>query len=353
VGAGWLLVTLVSDYRTFFLVYAGALGLGLQPALVIAGQAAVSRWFRRDRAQAFSLVSAGAGLAGLVGVPALGWLLASDDWRLAARALGLVIILAGIPLSLLLRSHPDRDGRCLDDRLTPGPTPRGGERSEPARQWTARLSATLRRPPDVDGFYTPAQAGATGVFWLLMVVTAARFVGMGVVTLHLVAYLQGHGFSPRAATAALGLGLAASLPGRAIFGWLAGRVATRWVLALCLIFQALSLLPVMCATEDAHLYLYAALWGMGLGSEPLIGSIRADYFGQRYFGTISGYFTWPQVIGRIAGALLGGAVYDWFGSYLAAFVVATSLFGAAAVAAMSLGPPTAVAPGLVSRGDDA
>jgi MFS family permease len=124
VGAGWLLVTVVSGYRTFFVVYAGALGLGLQPALVIAGQAAVSRWFRRDRAQAFSLLSAGAGLAGLVGVPALGWLLASGDWRLAARTLGLAIILAGVPLAWLLRAHPDH-GQGPDRRHAPGPAPRG------------------------------------------------------------------------------------------------------------------------------------------------------------------------------------------------------------------------------------
>lgn len=343
VGAGWLLATVVPDYPTFFAVYASAIGLGLQPALVIAGQAAVSRWFRRNRSQAFSLLSAGAGLAGLAGVPALGWLLASGDWRLAARALGLAIILAGIPLALLLRSDPERDGQCPDGRRAS--RLRGGPgRRTPERRWTTRLPASLRRPPDVDGSYTPAEAGATSVFWLLVVVTVTRFVGMGVVTLHLVAYLHGRGFSTRAASAALGLGLAASLPGRAICGWLADRIASRWVLGLCLIFQALALLPVMRATGDLHLYLYAALWGIGLGSEPLIGSIRADYFGQRHFGAISGYFTWPQVAGRIAGALLGGAAYDWSGSYLTAFVVATGLFAGAAVVTMSLGPPAPASP---------
>jgi MFS family permease len=352
VGLAWLLITVVSDYPTFFVVYAGVLGLGLQPALVIAGQAAVSTWFRRDRGQAFSLVSAGAGLAGLVGVPVLGWLLASGDWRLAARALGLAIIVAGIPLALLLRSRPHPDGIGPSGALQRETGPRAGrEQSGLARDWTALLPAALRRQADADTSYTPAEAGATRVFWLLMIVTAARFVGMGVVTLHLVSYLQRQGFSTSAASAALGLGLAASLPGRAIFGWLADRVASRWVLALCLVFQAFSLLPVMLATGRAHLYLYAALWGMGLGSEPLIGSIRADYFGHRYFGTISGYFTWPQFVGRIAGALLGGAVYDWSGSYRIAFLVATGLFAGAALLSMRLGPPTPVSPSAAAPRD--
>jgi hypothetical protein len=175
------------------------------------------------------------------------------------------------------------------------------------------------------------------VFWLLMVVTAARFVGMGVVTLHLVGYLQGHGFSPRAASTALGLGLAASLPGRAISGWLADRIASRWMLGLCLIFQALSLLPVMLATGDIHLYLYAALWGMGLGSEPLIGSIRADYFGQKNFGAISGYFTWPHVAASPVRCRRCRPRRS--GSYLAVRR-ATSPFGGAAVVAMPGSPDT-------------
>lgn len=343
VGIGWLLVTLVPNYPLFFLVYAGILGLGLQPALVIAGQAAVSNWFRRDRSQAFSLVSAGAGLAGLVGVPVLGWLLASGDWRLAARALGLAIICAGIPLALLLRAHPEQSGVQPDG----GPRPQTGGRSghwpsRLARRWSGRLPAALRRPPDFESSYTPAEAGATRVFWLLMIVTTARFVGMGVVTLHLVAYLQKQGFSPAIASAALGLGLVASLPGRAGFGWLADRIVSRWVLALCLVFQALSLVPVILATGQGYLYLYAALWGIGLGSEPLIGSIRADYFGHQYFGTISGYFTWPQVAGRVSGALLGGFVYDWSGSYLTAFLVAAGLFALAALFSLILGQPTPV-----------
>ena len=340
VALGWFGVTLVSSYWTYFLVFAGLVGLGIQPALVMAGQAAVTNWFRRDRGQAFAILSQGAGLAGLLGVPVLGWLLSSGDWRLAARILSLAILIVGLALSLLLRPYPERYGQVPD-----GGDPPAAKDSSTSRlrrlttTWSHRIPRSLRRPALLDGSYTPAEARASLVFWLLMVVYFSRFVGMGVVTLHLVPYLQQQGFSPTLASFALGLGLAASLPGRAIFGWTADRFATRWVLALCLILQALSLVPVVLAAGQGSLYVFAALWGLGLGSENLIQSIRAEYFGQQYFGTISGYFTWPQMLGRMSGGLIGGLVHDWLGSYLGAFLVAAALFGLAAAFAVASGQP--------------
>ena len=305
-----------------------------------AGQAAVTNWFRRDRGQAFAIRSQGPGVAGLVGVPVRGWRLSIGDWRLAARVLSLVILILGLGLSLLLRPDPARYSQAPDGGDPPA-KPRASSNwlRRVVVAWSHRIPRALRRGPLPDGSYTPAQARASLVFWLLMVVYLSRFVGMGVVTLHLVPYLQKQGFSPTTASFALGLGLAASLPGRAIFGWAADRFATRWVLTLCLILQALSLVPIMLAAGQGSLYLFAALWGLGLGSENLIQSIRAEYFGQQYFGTISGYFTWPQMLGRMSGALLGGLVLDWSGSYLAAFLVAAALFALAAVFALVAGEP--------------
>lgn len=288
----------------------------------MAGQGAVNNWFGRDRSTAFALLSQGAGLAGLVGVPILGWCLTMGDWRLAARLLASVILIAGIALSLLFRPRPKPHG-ALSGNGDP-PTPK-----RTATDLSQRLPTAQRRTRPPDQSYRPAEARATLVFWQLILVYLSRFVGMGVVTLHLVPYLQKQGFSSPMASFALGLGLAASLPGRVLSGWAADRFATRWVLAFCLMLQAASLAPVMLASGQGSLYLYAVFWGLGLGSENLIHSIRAEYFGQQYFGVISGYFTWPQMLGRMGGAVIGGVALDLLGSYLGAFLVAASLFGLA------------------------
>jgi predicted MFS family arabinose efflux permease len=95
----------------------------------------------------------------------------------------------------------------------------------------------------------------------------------------------------------------------------------------------------MLASGQGGLYLYAVLWGLGLGSENLIHSIRAAYFGQRYFGIISGYFTWPQMLGRMSGAVIGGIALDLMRSYLGAFLLAASLFALAAAVALVVNPP--------------
>ncbi|HEX2173575.1 MAG TPA: MFS transporter [Dehalococcoidia bacterium] len=341
VAAGWIGVTLVTSYWAYFLVFAGLVGLGIQPALVMAGQSAVANWFRRERGQAFAILSQGAGLAGIFGVPLIGWLLSLGDWRVAARALGLLILVAGLGLSLVLRPDPARYHLEPDGGSTPDS--RRSRSDRPRRDtWRERLPAALQRTAPADTSLTPVEARATLTFWLLMGVYVARFVGMGVVTLHLVPYLQQQGHPAATASFALGLGLAASLPGRAIFGWAADRIATRWLLGVCLICQAASLVPVLLAGGESGLplYLYAVLWGLGLGSENLIHSIRAEYFGQQFFGVISGYFTWPQMIGRMSGALIGGVILDQLGSYLAAFLIAAALYGLAAGLAFACGRPT-------------
>jgi MFS family permease len=316
VALGWFGVTLIQDYWSFFVVFAGLIGPALQPALVMAGQAAVNNWFGRDRSLAFALLSQGAGLAGLMGVPILGWCLAMGEWRLAARLLASMILIVGIALSLLFRPRPKPHGAL-----------------------SGKGDTAQRRTSLPEHSYSPAEARATLVFWQLILVYLSRFVGMGVVTLHLVPYLQKQGFSPPIASFALGLGLAASLPGRVFSGWAADRFATRWVLAFCLMLQAFSLVPIMLASGQDSLYLYAVFWGLGLGSENLIHSIRAEYFGQQYFGIISGYFTWPQMLGRMSGAVLGGIALDLLGSYLGAFLVAASLFGLAAIVALAAYAP--------------
>lgn len=335
VAAGWAGITLVSDYAAFLILFAGAVGLGMQPAFVMAGQAAVTRWFTRSRAQAFAVLSTGAGLAGLIGVPAFSWLLATLGWRTSAWLLAALVLCLGGGLSLLLRPAPTSPEPVGD-----GP-PAARSPTEPER---FRVPAWLRRIEPPSGSFTPAQARRSGSFWLLMIVYVTRFVGMGVVTLHLVPYLQTQGVAATVAGGALGLGLAISLPGRAIFGWLADRLATAWVLAVCLVFQALSLVAVLSGAGGGALIFFAVCWGLGLGSESLIHSIRADYFGQRFFGTISGYFTWPQMIGRMSGALAGGLIYDLAGGYAPAFVLATLLYLASAVTALTMRRPAEPGP---------
>jgi len=68
------------------------------------------------------------------------------------------------------------------------------------------------------------------------------------------------------------------------------------------------------------LYVYVIFFGIGFGSRAVIFSaLTADIFSGKGFGSILGYSTVAVGVGGALGSWLGGAFYDWTGSYLVSF----------------------------------
>jgi MFS transporter, OFA family, oxalate/formate antiporter len=67
-------------------------------------------------------------------------------------------------------------------------------------------------------------------------------------------------------------------------------------------------------------------FGIGLGSRAVIFSaLTADIFSGKGFGSILGYSTVAVGVGGALGSYLGGAFYDWTGSYLVSFSLSALL----------------------------
>jgi MFS family permease len=70
------------------------------------------------------------------------------------------------------------------------------------------------------------------------------------------------------------------------------------------------------------LYVYVIFFGIGFGSRAVIFSaLTADIFSGKGFGSILGYSTVAVGVGGALGSWLGGAFYDWTGSYLVSFAL--------------------------------
>ena len=75
-------------------------------------------------------------------------------------------------------------------------------------------------------------------------------------------------------------------------------------------------------TQNWLLYVYVIFFGIGFGSRAVIFSaLTADIFSGKGFGSILGYSTVAVGIGGALGSWLGGAFYDWTGSYLVSFAL--------------------------------
>jgi MFS family permease len=67
-------------------------------------------------------------------------------------------------------------------------------------------------------------------------------------------------------------------------------------------------------------------FGIGFGSRAVIFSaLTADIFSGKGFGSILGYSTVAVGVGGALGSWLGGAFYDWTGSYLVSFALSALL----------------------------
>jgi predicted MFS family arabinose efflux permease len=164
-------------------------------------------WFgdRAERTRALLALTVIAGFASVIYVPLAGWLIETRGWRDALVALAVLLVpLTIVPNATLPGRRPKQRQRPPDHE---GPIP-----------------AAVEQP---DGVPLRRALGDQTLWWLAAGFFAAT-VATGIVTVHLVAYLRGEGYSPGFAATWTGLIGAMSVTGRIVVTIL-GR---RWPLAI-------------------------------------------------------------------------------------------------------------------------
>ena len=84
---------------------------------------------------------------------------------------------------------------------------------------------------------------------------------------------------------------------------------------------------------------YVIGWG---GGATTMSVVRADYFGRRAFGTISGLMDAVQMFGLVLGPVFAGWVYDTYESYYFAFMLFAASGLIAAIMMVFVRPPIKV-----------
>ena len=123
-AAGFFLLSLAPSLLVVFIAVAAVISPGVNMGVFASTATAVSHWFHRRRAVALSIATVGFGVGGLL-VSFLQYFIDAHDWRVAARAAAVVIIVVGFPVAfLLMRNRPADEGLVPDGGHTPGRTAR-------------------------------------------------------------------------------------------------------------------------------------------------------------------------------------------------------------------------------------
>ncbi len=270
----------------------------------------IARWFAEARGRPLAVLTFVAGLASVIFAPLSSVLVERYGWRPTVLAYAAVIAtLSPAYAALFRRPPPPPRAEALRSTRNPGgatPEARVGAAPHPLR--------------------TPS-------FWLLVVAFVATSCAIGGVFVHLVPYLEGEGYAPQAAAAAVGaIGLAA-LPGRLVLMPLGDVVPRGWVVAGIFLVQAAGF-GVLLGGSAASVPLFVALFGLGFGAiQPSRAALIAEHFGPHQFGLLNGVAAFGVSLALAAGPAFTGLLYELAG-YRQAFAALGALELLAALAAL-------------------
>ena len=318
--------SLVQELWQFYLLYGVVFGLAMfAMGGQLVGPAVISKWFIRKRGRAMAIGTMGISTGGFIIAPMAGWFVGEFGWRTAWVLLGIFLMLAITPMAALFMRRQPEDIGLLPDGEEPGGASGGG---------AGRGAAQEEYP------WTVKEAFRTRTLWIMLLVQSFGSMGLMPVIFHQVAYIQDKDFSLATATAVAATVAFFAIVAKPIWGLVTERIHVRWVVPMCVIPAGVSLFALIVAQDLTMLYVYAIFHGLTMGGWPTIANVAwASYFGRQHQGAIRGFVT---PIGNVMGAaspVLGGYMWDRYGTYDLAFLVFGMAWIVAGLLMLMAAPP--------------
>lgn len=321
-AAGFLLLSRVNSpwtfYAAFMLIAVGS-SLGSFLSIVVA----LVNWFRRKRMRALGLLSLGFAVGGLSATP-MALFIESIGWRDASVVSAIVVLIVGIPLSLVIRHRPEPYGLLPD----------GVDSSS---------SLANELDEETEWSMNPSEALRSSAFWFISMGQASALLVIGALMVHLVVYIhEDLGYSLGLAAFAITIQTIGQIIGQLLAAYFGDRFPKKPLVIIALLGHALAILLLSLSTGLEMIYLAVAINGISWGSRgPLLLAIRADYFGPKRFGTIMGFSSLVIMLGMIIGPIFAGIMYDQTGSYRIGFFVLALVAALGSLLFVMVRPPKA------------
>ena len=322
---GFFLFATMNSLTEFFIFYfLMALGSSLGGFLSIT--TALVNWFDKYRSSALAISQAGFA-AGALFLPLLVYVLENYGWREASISSGVIILIIGLPVSLMMRHRPSDSGDFVD-----GINPKISSSKE----------QLFVQDSKQNNDFTAKQALRTRAFWMISAGHAASLLVVGSVMLPLPLHLTSPaiGMSLQKASFIVGAVPAMQIFGQFFGGFLGDRYDKKLILILCMLGHMSGLLLVTYPYFSFMIWGFVPVHGIAWGARgPIIQSIRADYFGPTNFGTIMGFSSMVVMIGMVLGPLVAGILADYTGSYTLGFTILAIVAGIGSVFFLLATPP--------------
>lgn len=319
-GIGLMLLgqieTIAGFYGAILVIALGSSLCGFFPLNV-----SIIHWFDKFRARALSGVALGLAFGGIA-MPLIAWSMQVYGWRATAVGSGILMIIVGLPLSMVFRGKPEDHGEVPD-----------GHAAQSITDPNLDKGGAEHRSQERGRDFSAREAMRTRAFWLLALGHGMALMVVTGVNVHAINHMKKSlDFSLTDASIIIMAMTISQIVG-VMMGWFIGdRYTKRFVAAACMFGHCFGMLLLTYADGWLMLYLFAICHGVAWGLRgPFMQAIRADYFGRSSIGKIMGFSSMVVVIGQIGGPMIAGYLGDVTGDYTLGFTVLAALAGGGSI----------------------
>ncbi len=290
-GGGFMLAGAAPNLLVFSLAHGILIGLLGCSATFAPLVADTSLWFNRRRGIAVAICASGNYLAGAIWPPVLQYSFDTVGWRATYLGIGVFCTAAILLLALALRRRP------------------------PALEISSYTARSFEKAEH------PLGLSPNALMVLLAIAGAACCVAMSMPQVHIVAYCGDLGYGAARGAEMLSLMLGAGIVSRLASGWICDRIGGLRTLLLGSALQGIALVLFLPFDGLVSLYIVSAMFGLFQGGiVPSYAIIVREYFPPREAGVRTGIVLMATLFGMAFGGWVSGAIFDWTGSYRAAFI---------------------------------
>ena len=292
------MTSLFEFYSLYMLMSLGYMCGGPLPNQVL-----ISRWFSTSRGKAMGIAYLGIGIGGMFVPQIAKWLNMQLDWRSSLTVLGALMLVISLPMALFVKENPP-----------------GYSKESKKDELKIPFSMILKNR----------------YFYLLAIGSMCSIGAVAGISQNLKLFFSlDLKYSQGEAANVISLVLAASIIGRLLMGWLADRYHKKYVMMLIYSLVSTSILLLFFASTPGVIYVFAFIFGIGLGGDyMIIPLMAAELFGLKVMGRVMGLILTVDGLGEAIGPVVAGGIRDHSGSYTLGFaaLIALSVLGTLAVA---------------------
>ena len=304
-GVGFILLSTVQSFLTFFLIYIFVVALGNNAGFYHPVSAAVNAWFIRRRGLGFAVISAACNIGGMVVAPILSYIILSHGWRTGAVICGITILAVCLPAALPIYRSPEVLGLCPDGEPLPK---RSGDAPDSLPPAASEVN------------FTVGEALRTVQFWILTLAITLRIMVTTALVIHLIPVVVWKGRDEVTGAYMVSLYSFGTILMALALGWLGDRWSKPLLSGLGLLPAVVGMIGLNFSSSNFSLCLFPIGLAVAMGTIPINWAQIGDYFGRQSYATLRGVMGVSYGLAAFISPIFAGWIFDRTGSYAIVFL---------------------------------